>query len=81
VSATLYSPGRFLVLISVEGWLDLGAIVWLEGLGKLKKSSNLIGNSSRDLPACSIMLTLTTLPPGPVIGYLLLLLIFLFLLN
>jgi hypothetical protein len=42
--ATLYPPGRFLVLISLRGCIDPRAIVQLEGLGKLKKSSDLIGN-------------------------------------
>jgi hypothetical protein len=32
----LYSPGRFLVLISVRGWDDASATVQLEGLGKLR---------------------------------------------
>jgi hypothetical protein len=31
-----YHPGRFLVLISVRGWVDSTAIVQLEGLGQLK---------------------------------------------
>jgi hypothetical protein len=32
----LYLPGRFLLLISVKGWVDPRDIILLEGLGKLK---------------------------------------------
>jgi hypothetical protein len=39
VPAALYLPGRFLVLISVIGSVDHRAMVWLEGLGQLNKST------------------------------------------
>jgi hypothetical protein len=59
-------PGRFLGLISVRGGDDPRAIMRLEGLGQLKKSSDLIENQTRDLPACSLVPQPTTLPRVPV---------------
>jgi hypothetical protein len=59
------APGRFLVLISVRGSVDSGAIVRLEGFGQFEKSNDLIGNRTRILPACSIVPRPTTLPRAP----------------
>jgi hypothetical protein len=46
---------HFLVPISVRGRVNSRAIVWLDGFGKLKNSSDLIGTRKRDLAACSKM--------------------------
>jgi hypothetical protein len=63
--AALYCPGSFLVLISVRGCVDLKTIMGLEGLGKLKKFNNLIGNITRDLSVCSEVPQPNTLPRAP----------------
>jgi hypothetical protein len=45
--------------------VDPRALVRLEGLGQLRKSNDLIGNRTHDLPACSIVPQPTTLPRAP----------------
>jgi hypothetical protein len=57
-------PGKFLVLISVRGWVDPSARVSLEGLRKLKKSTS-SGTQTGDLPACSIVPQPTMLLRAP----------------
>jgi hypothetical protein len=51
----LLPQGRFMILISVIGWVAVGRI------RSSKKSNDLIGNRTLDLPACSIVLDPTTL--------------------
>jgi hypothetical protein len=53
---TFTPPGRFLVLISVRGSVDPCLICSAAGMIRsIEKSSDLIGNRTRDLPACCLL--------------------------
>jgi hypothetical protein len=58
-SFTLYPPGRFPVLISVKGSVTPGHSA-AGRIRSIEESSNLIGNRTRDLPACSVVPQPTT---------------------
>jgi hypothetical protein len=63
--AVFLPPGRFLVLISVRGWIDPTAIVRLEGLGKLKKKNALYpGLEPATFRLVALCLTTRTLSCG-----------------
>jgi hypothetical protein len=55
-------------VVSLMRWLPFipRATVLLEGLGKLKKSNDFIGNQTRDLPPCTTVPQPTMLPCAPI---------------
>jgi hypothetical protein len=57
-------PGQFLVFISVRDCINPRAVVWLEGIGKLEKSTS-SGTRTSYLPTCSIVPRPSTLPRAP----------------
>jgi hypothetical protein len=63
--AALYPQEDSWYSFLLRGWVNPRTIVRLEGLCQLKKSNDLIGNRTRDLPACSNVPQPTTLPRGP----------------
>jgi hypothetical protein len=66
ISRPLY-PGRFLVLISVRGWVDPEGHSAAGRIRSIEKSNDFIGNRARELPVCSMVPQPTTLPRSPLI--------------
>jgi hypothetical protein len=65
VLAAFYTPGRFLALISVRGWVDPRGHGAAGRIRLIEKSNDFIGIRTRDLPARSILPQPTTLPRAP----------------
>jgi hypothetical protein len=60
-----FIPGRFLVLISVRGYVDPQSHGAAGRIRPIEKSNDLIGNRNCELPACSIVPQPTTLRRAP----------------
>jgi hypothetical protein len=58
-------PGRFMVLISIRGWVDPRGHSAAGRIRSVEKSNGLFGNRTRDLPSCSIMTQPTMLSRAP----------------
>jgi hypothetical protein len=58
-------PGRFMVLISVRGWVHHKAHIAARRIRWIENCNYLIGNRTSDLPACSIVPPTYTLPRAP----------------
>jgi hypothetical protein len=62
-------PGRFLVLISVRGWVDRPQGYSVVGsIRSIEKSNDVIGNRTCNLLACSIVPQPTALPYVPLLN-------------
>jgi hypothetical protein len=64
--AAIYPPGRFLVLISVRGWVDPHGHSVAERIRSFENSSDLIRNRTRDLLPSSIVPQRTMLSRAPI---------------
>jgi hypothetical protein len=62
LDCVLLPPGRFLVLISVTGWVDPQGHSASGKNRSVQKSNDLIGDRTHGLPACSVVPQPTTLP-------------------
>jgi hypothetical protein len=55
-------PGRFLIFISVRGWVDPQGHSAAGRIRSIEKSNNIFGNRTHDLLTCSIVAQQTILP-------------------